>query len=70
MFTSLTDVIKPFILYAEQDQNKSLNCIVKSLLKSKNEKVFAVDSAEAIKKARIKNIKELFIVDEDGNRIG
>lgn len=32
--------------------------------------VYGKDSAEAIKKAKIKNIKELFIVDECGNRIG
>lgn len=36
----------------------------------KGKYVFADTSEQAIKKARIKNIVELFPVDENGNRIG
>lgn len=36
----------------------------------KRKYVYALSSEEAIQKAKIKNIVELYIVDEDNNRIG
>jgi len=36
----------------------------------KHKYLYAKSNNEAIKKSRIKNIIELYIVDEDGNRIG